>query len=84
MSEIEQHRAYATTHGWVWDWLDKRGKRQGFEIQRTVSVEGRGSVIRVWSRGPGPNRQRLEIYLSEGGRSLRVWRGNKELVEATE
>ena len=84
MTEIEQHRAYPTEHGWNWDWLDKQGNRQGFAIQRTATLDGRGSVMRVWSLEPGPDKVRLEIYLSEGGRSLRVWRGNKELVEVPE
>lgn len=45
------------------------------EVTRMIAVDGRGRVIGV--RAPGG---RLQIYVSEKGRRIRVWLDHKELL----
>lgn len=45
------------------------------EVHRIVHIEGRGYVLGVDAPGG-----RLQIYVSEKGRSVRVWKDNVELT----
>lgn len=46
------------------------------EVVRAHHDERRGRVLQVKVDG----KERLQVYVSNGGRSVRVWRGDKELA----
>ena len=72
---LNDEQSHVTKYGLRWDWEHGNG-RQGFNVERLSSQPGRGAVLAV-----DAGEYRLQIYLSEGGRSLRVWRDGVELVE---
>jgi len=65
----------------VWDWKSPAGRRVGLRVDRRVSLEGRGVVLGVTTLEDPDVAPRLEVYLSEGGQSLRVWLDGEELTE---
>jgi hypothetical protein len=48
------------------------------EVTRLSHLEGRGRTLEVAVSGR-PRREGLQVYISEGGRSVRVWRDGREL-----
>jgi hypothetical protein len=48
------------------------------EVERFTHIEGRGRTLSVKPAGK-PYADGVEVYLSEGGRSLRVWYQGREL-----
>jgi hypothetical protein len=58
-----------TPHGFIWGNL---------EVTRLAHVRGRGRVLVVSPEGQ-PYSKGLQVYISEGGRSVRVWKGGREL-----
>ena len=73
-NELRDERAKETRYGMTWNWLTKTGKRVGFDVTRMASLPGRGAVIGIDT--PAGN---LQVYLSEGGRSLRAWNEGGEM-----
>jgi hypothetical protein len=59
-----------TQYGFVWG---------NMEVERFTHIEGRGRTLSVRATGK-PVQDGLQVYLSEGGRSLRVWYRGKELT----
>lgn len=45
-------------------------------VQRRAHIPGRGRVVVV---GPEDTETRVEVYVSEGGRSVRVWKNGVEM-----
>lgn len=76
---MKDERSFTTTHGMNWDWLSSKGERQGLQIQRMVTVKGRGVVLGISPYGDPDKVPRIQVFLSEGGRSLRVWKDGVEL-----
>jgi len=77
--ELPEQEAYADAYGWRWTWRDRRNIRQGFVIRRVTTLKGRGAVLAVRSR-LSPHLE-IQVFLSEGGRSLKVHQNGKRLVE---
>lgn len=44
-------------------------------VERTMQVEGRGRVVTIKTDAG----KSIEVYVSEGGRSIRVFKGSQEL-----
>jgi hypothetical protein len=44
-------------------------------IHRTAHIDGRGWIITIWT-----DSKELEVYVTEKGRNIRVWRDGKELT----
>ena len=49
------------------------------EVTRTTHIEGRGRVVSVRAVGKS-YADGVEVYMSEGGRSIRVWHKGRELT----
>ena len=76
-------RLVETSYGFNWGWLSRSGKRVWFRVTRIAHIDGQGAVIGIDAGDPekGP---RLQVSLSDGGRKIRVWLNDVELVEVAE
>ena len=79
MRYFTEERSFETRTGLNWDWLSRSGKRVGFRVTRMARIEGRGAVLGITTYEDPDTAPRLQIYLSDGGKSLRVWLGDKEM-----
>jgi len=67
--------SFETDYGFIWG---------AAEVQRMATL-GEGRVVIGVSTGTGTKRKRrLEIYVSSTGRSVRVWRDGRELVDGAD
>jgi hypothetical protein len=48
------------------------------EVTRLSWIPGRGRTLEISIKGR-PRREGLQVYISDGGRSIRVWKNGKEL-----
>ena len=74
-----EERAILTQYGMNWDWLSKTGKRIGFRVSRMARISS-GSLLRVTTYDDINDAPRLDVYLSRGGRSFRVWLNDEEIT----
>ena len=78
MNDIDE-RVVNTSHGFNWGWPSRAGKRKWLRVIRMASFPT-GRVLGIDTGDPdkGP---RLQVWVSDGCRSIRVWRDGVELVE---
>ena len=83
MSDRVDERVVDTGYGFDWGWLSRSGKRVWFRVTRLTHIDGRGAVIGIDAGDPGKG-PRLQVSLSDGGRKVRVWLDDVELVEVAD
>ncbi len=49
------------------------------EVTRCMYLPGRGRTLIIAPEGNGYSGGGVEVYVSEGGRSVRVWKNGREL-----
>lgn len=83
-AEYAEQNAFGSSDGWYWRWKRRNGKWGGFRVHPIASFAPRGGVVRIigYSRetNDGP---RLDVYLSDAGRSFHVYL-NGERMEVAE
>ena len=81
MREYPEQESWSSAHSWVWRWRRRNGKWGGFRVHPVASFDPRGGLIRIigYSRSTdeGP---RLDVYVSDAGRSFRVYLNDQEMV----
>lgn len=78
--EYEDQDAFPGAHGWYWTWRRRNGHRGGFAITRIASLADRGGIIRIMGYGVDANKgPRVDVFVSDAGRSLRVYLNDKEM-----
>jgi len=75
--EVRTRRAELASTGYGFAWRPK-GSTAWTRVHRMWSHQGR-AVLRVDSGDPAAA-STIDIYVSKGGRSIRVFRGGKELL----
>lgn len=79
MNDRRHETVTRSRYGFAWGWLSRSGKRVWLRVTRMVRVDGRGAVLGIDTGDPDRS-PRLEVYVSDGGRKMRVWLDDIELV----
>ena len=81
MREYSEQESWSSDHSWFWRWRRRNGNWGGFRVHPMASFDPRGGMIRIVGYNRATNDgPRLDVYLSDAGRSFRVYLDDREMV----
>ena len=69
--EYDDQHLEDNPYGFTWHWTRPNGSPGGVVVERWGCIYGKGAALGI--RGVGRQSPQLEVYVSDGGRSIQVF-----------